>query len=77
MIRWTSEVEIDPDILEALEEGDPNPLVTLRSSLEALVASLGTVPGELQESMQRTSKTVDCDGMLIYSTGGWAVERCA
>lgn len=53
LMEWISRLKADPEILQAVGDGDDNPVVMLESGVQSNVANMAINEGDLDELVER------------------------
>ena len=54
LMKWVDSLQADPEILAAIEGGDANPIDSLQTSLQVLIANMDVASGELDNMIERS-----------------------
>lgn len=63
LLDWVESIRNDPDILKAVDEGDPGPIQFLETNLETLINRMGVASDELDKLVETEGKRP------VYDTG--------
>ncbi len=55
-MEWVRNVMDDPEVLEAVEDGDANPVAVLQKSFSKLIREMESANGDIQGYMQRSGR---------------------